>query len=703
MPAPMLLLALLVAAPIPLPPLPTAIGAVPEESGAFVLPDAPILQTVVADLDGDGRREVVRLVRGGGDAVLAEVWVERGPRWALLGNPVEVVPPARVGPRLDEVFQATPVRLLVRRVAGAERVTVASQPHFEEIDVGEPCCLLLHDLRIDPGGVVRRVDVAGPNDFADSILVIDLDGDGTDEVLSTQSLPPAGDISYPILGRVHRWDGETFRRPTVTRLEIGSGDAPFLLGDSDGLPGQEAAIISSLGRSGLFRIWAAADDTLRVDHAGVVADQALAVPLGEGRGVALTGPVAGFVVAAWPPGGPMSPPTSASQLSDVRFLGIIEVGGEPRLAVHRPRAATLHLLGLPELQPWRDSSVGRSRVASRLSARPPVPYVGLLPDGRSRDQPARGVILEGRLVRPSGDGDESIPAEIATLAGVEPLGLVADGTLLALHHAPFGPVAPGPGGGPLLVPTPLPLAWTSIVRLDQVTAVEADAGALDAAIHGGLRLDAGNDIAVGAEGFTAEVAAPPGSRVLVSDGASAARLPIVVPDSGVVELRLGGVAHDVAPGSRWRARIVVTTPAGHAYLAAWDVVARSGPPPIEVAVATPFGSPAVEIDGRTLAHATVRIDGRPVALDPGGAFAARVELPPWPTEVVIEVDDGLGNVARTTVAGVGWFDYRGLPWLPILALVVGAAAAALLLRVPRVMPLPRPADDDAALEELPPD
>ncbi|MGH2418258.1 MAG: hypothetical protein ACRDFY_07975, partial [Candidatus Limnocylindria bacterium] len=590
MPAQMLLLALLVVAPIPLPPSPTAIAAVPDEPGAFVLPDAPILQTVVADLDADGRRELVRLVRGDGEAVLAEVWVERGASWALLGDPIQVVPPARVGPRLDEVFQATPVRLLVRRVAGAERVTVASQPHFEEIDVGEPCCLLLHDLVIDPSGAARRVDVAGPNDFADSILVIDLDGDGTDELLSAQSLPPAGDISYPILGRVHRWDGEAFGRPTVTRLEIGSGDAPFLLGDSDGLPGQEAAIISTLGRSGLFRISASADDVLRVDHAGLVADQALAVPLGTGRGVAVTGPVVGFVVAPWPAGGPMSPPTAASQLSDVRLLGIIEVSGEPRLAAHRPRSATLHLLGLPELQPWRDSSVGRSSVASRLSARPPVPYVGLLPDGGDRDQPARGVIAEGRLVEPSEDGDESFPTEIATLAGAEPIGLIRDGSLLALHHAPFGPAAPGPGGGTLVVPTPLPLAWTSIARLDHVTTVEADAGALDAGIRGGLRLDAGNDIAVGADGFTAAVAAPPGSRVLVTDGAAVTRLPIVVPDSGMVELRLGGMGEDGATSARQRARVVVTTPAGHAYLAAWDVVARSGPPPIEVGIATPFGS-----------------------------------------------------------------------------------------------------------------
>src|SRR5688500_182153 len=69
MPALIVLLTLSVAAPMTPPsPPPTAIPAVPDEPGAFVLPDAPILQTVAADLDADGRRELVRLVRGDGEA-----------------------------------------------------------------------------------------------------------------------------------------------------------------------------------------------------------------------------------------------------------------------------------------------------------------------------------------------------------------------------------------------------------------------------------------------------------------------------------------------------------------------------------------------------------------------------------------------------------------------------------------------------------
>ena len=104
------------------------------------------------------------------------------------------------------------------------------------------------------------------------------------------------------------------------------------------------------------------------------------MPLADGRGVALTGPVVGFIVA---PGRPAarSSPVGTSQLSDVRLLGTVATEGEPRLAVHRPSSATLHLLSLPELTPWRETSIARSLAAARLSARPPDPYVGILPGG----------------------------------------------------------------------------------------------------------------------------------------------------------------------------------------------------------------------------------------------------------------------------------------------------------------------------------
>ena len=697
---PALLLALLVVMPASVPrPAPDAVRAAPDEPGAHVLPDAAILQVVAADLDGDGTRELVRLVRGDGDAVLAEVWADRGGTWELLGEPVEVVPPSRVGQRIDDVFAATPVRLLVRRVAGSERVTVASQPHFEEIDVGEPCCLLLHDLLIGPETGPRRVEVAEPSDFSDAILVIDLDGDGTDELLSTQSLPPAGDISFPTLARVFRWSGDAFGPPTESELRIGSGDSPFLLGDSDGLPGDEAAIISTLGPPGLYRIEAGAADHLTAQPAGFTADQAVAVPVGDGRGVAATGPAIGFGVARWPRGGPATAPVGTSQLSGVRLLGTVEVEGQPRLAAHREESTTLHLLELPGLEPWRETLIGRSPAAALLSAGPPAPFVGVIP---GPDVASAGIAHAGRLVTPTTTRDGSSPPAMATLAGASPIGLVGTDGDLALLHAPLGPSAPGPGGGALVVPTVVPLAWTSVVPIDLVVRPEADLGAIDPEIAGALRLDGSNDLAVGSDGFEATVVAPPGSRVIPSAGTVMARSASVVPASGSLNVRLSASAADGSTDRR-RIRLVVMTPAGHAYVASWDVEPRVDPPAVEAVASTRFGSSSVEVSGHTVRQAGVRIGGRPVEVDASGGFRASVEMPPWPTEVAIEVDDGLGNVARTTVVGVGLFDYRGLPWVPIVAMVVGVAALVLLLRVPRTGPFARRADDDAVLEELEPD
>src|SRR5688572_28746993 len=98
---PAALLALVLVTPLQEPPSPEAVAVVADEPGAIVLPDAAILQTVAADLDGDRRREVVRLVRGSDEAILAEVWGQADGGWRLRGEPVEVVPPGRVGTRID--------------------------------------------------------------------------------------------------------------------------------------------------------------------------------------------------------------------------------------------------------------------------------------------------------------------------------------------------------------------------------------------------------------------------------------------------------------------------------------------------------------------------------------------------------------------------------------------------------------------------
>jgi hypothetical protein len=147
----------------------------------------------------------------------------------------------------------------------------------------------------------------------------------------------------------------------------------------------------------------------------------------------------------------------------------------------------------------------------------------------------------------------------------------------------------------------------------------------------------------------------------------------------------------------------VTTPAGHGYRATWDVRVLAEPPELTASVTTPPGSPEVELRGRTVSYASVTVAGRGVAVDDTGRFGATVPLPPWPTDVVVTAVDPAGNEARLSVSGVGWLDYRGLPWVPIVAVLVAVAAAVLFLRVPRPGSSPRRADDDGVLEEMEPD
>ena len=702
---PAALLALLLAALIPGldagSDLPAAISAVPDEPGAVVLPDAAILQTVVADLDADGSREIVRLARGDGDAVVAEIWGLDAGGWHLRGEPLEVVPPSRIGTRIDPVYLSTPVRLLVRRVDGTDRVTVASQPHFEEIDVGPPCCLVLHDLGIRDGAGTRR-SVSAPSDFATAVIVIDLDGDGTDELLSSESLPPAGDISYPINARVHRWIDDAFAPPIETRLPVGSGDSPFRLGDSDGVPGDEAAIISTLGPPGMFRIRLMEGDRLAIDAAGLTADQAVAVPIGDERGVAIVGPVVGLMLATWPPAGPVSALAATSQLGAIRIVGTASVEGQSRLVVHQQDTDALHLLSLPDLLPPQGFAINRSPAVAALSDLPLEPFSGPVPGGGTDGEAS--VIHAGRLIPSLSVADPSGTSVVASLAGAEPMGLVGDELdRLVLHHGPVGPPAPDADGGALSVPTLLDQAWTSIAPFELARSPEADDGSLDPPLRDAVTLNARDAIAVGPGGFIAEVTAPPGSRVAVADfDPSVIRVPIVVPDSGRVDAPF--VPPTVAvENPRYQASLQVITPAGHAHLARWDVHVLTEAPDVELTVENQFGRTAVEIRGRTARHATVRIGGSPIEVNAGGRFATTVEMPPWPTDVDVVVSDAFGNVDRRTVTGIGLFDYRGLPWVPISATLVAVVAAVLFLRVPRSTVIPRRSDDDAALEELEPD
>ncbi|HSI99896.1 MAG TPA: hypothetical protein VLA59_05880 [Patescibacteria group bacterium] len=675
----------------------TLLVSIPAEPGAVVLVEGAILQAVAADLVGDDAREVVVLSGGTPDgSVTLDAWTERRDgTWSRLPNTVTVVPAA--APATPAALDS-PIRLVVREIAGVDRVTLLRQASGDA-----SCCLMVQDVLGTESGL-RLVPVAPMGSSVDAAWVIDLDGDGTDEILATRSLAPLGDISYPIETYLHRWTGSAFE-VSAARLPAGSGDTPFLLGDTDGRPGEELGIIATLGRPELHRV-SLGDGGLVMEDAGIVADGATAVPVDDARGIAVLTSAGTLGIHRWPFGEELGPPVAERPLADGELVGVVEMDGTPRLIARQPGTADrLHVLGLPDLAPPRFGALTRTPAAAAFGSGPVTAYVGPLPGGDPDGRPA--IVYAGRLLSAfePPEATASIPGQpMAALAGAQPIGLVgADAGSIALLHAASGPPLPDPAGGRLDPPVARPDAAVSVAPLSLLLEPERSAGILEPPIRGAVALDGGRSIAVGADGFRATVQAPPGSRVYVAGGdPSVAGAVLAVPEGGslVVPMRPPSVG---TPVPRYRATLAVSTPAGHGYLATWDVRVLTEPPPLAASVRTPLGSGAVEISGRSVPYATVTVAGVEVAVDADGGFAGSVDAPPWPTDVAVRAIDPLGNEARATVSAVGWLDYRQLPWIPIAALLLAAVAVVTYLRVPRAEPVPRRADDDGTLEELEPD
>ncbi len=695
------LAALVVTSPVTHPPAPSAVTAVPDEPRAVVLPEAPTFQAVAADLDGDGTRDLLRLVRGQRGLIAAEAWVEApGLRWQMADR-IEVIPETPTGAANEVVWAGTPARLLVRSIGGADRVTLVRQPRHQEPGIDDLCCLSLDDLVVRDGDL-RLESVTPPGDGVSSILVIDFDGDGTDELLTSRPLPPLGDVEISAQMSVFRWQGDRFAAPVVTTLPIPPRAVPFVLGDTDGLPGYEAGVLGPT----LQRIALDEGDSLNAEDSGLAARSALGVSVEGGRAIALAGPSAALTLRSWPGDALPSEPISQATIADASLLGEVEIRGQPHLVVRQPALETLHVLALPSFEPLRGDSITRGPAAAALELGPVQAYVGPLPGG-GRDGDA-AVIFAGRLLPSSDDagGPDVVDATepIATLAGTRPVGLVGRGRVwLALLHAPLTAGSAGTAGGALTAPTSQPGSGVSLVAVWLALEPEVDGAAFSPPIAGATAIDGRDTLAVGPRGFVASVSAPPGSRIYIGDSDPSVLGSVsVVPESGTLDVAMVPPAPAV-PNGRIRVGLSVVTPAGHAYAATWVARVLTAAPPLEALVETPFGSAEVTVEGTTAPYATVTVAGQSVPVAADGAFVARVDLPPWPTTVAVSATDPVGNVAIVRLSGVGIFDYRGLPWIPIAISLVALAAAILVLRVPRLRAPARRIGDDAVLEELDPD
>ena len=67
-----------------------ALVAIPDEPGAEVVATGPVVQAVVADLNGDGAREILALVGGDGGSIRLVGWRDGADGWQPMGLPIGV-------------------------------------------------------------------------------------------------------------------------------------------------------------------------------------------------------------------------------------------------------------------------------------------------------------------------------------------------------------------------------------------------------------------------------------------------------------------------------------------------------------------------------------------------------------------------------------------------------------------------------------
>ena len=130
------------------------------------------IAAVVVDLDGDGEREVVRLVRSSSDGVEVDAW-HHGPRgWdTIRGSDLRSDPERDAG------------GLLRARHGESDRLLAVTAEPIPGDEFGAVCCLSLHEVRQEDG-VLTLAPVAADDLDRGAIYIqsLDLDADGTDEL-----------------------------------------------------------------------------------------------------------------------------------------------------------------------------------------------------------------------------------------------------------------------------------------------------------------------------------------------------------------------------------------------------------------------------------------------------------------------------------------------------------------------------------------
>ena len=656
-----------------------AAGGFAPEEGVVEAPGSTY-QAVVADLDADGVRELVRLIAlpHPSQALAVDIWVEDDDGWRPVGGPVLLrrEPDSAEAAAYDRnlvdargrLRVATPdgTRLVVLRAGGFDRVVVATS-----VTISHTCCLSLLGIELSADGP-RVVSLADRLPAADSALALDADGDGSDELLSRDAPIRSRDL------RDQQLDGATLRRlrlyrldqRSVSELAVGAPpirtQTPFVLGESDGLPGQEAGMIDPAGSGSLARISWDGSGPLTVERTELFEPTGARLEVTGVTGLSGARLVVSNSVqtrvAHWPDGS--RPRWTTAPVGGGQLLGVLGGLDQPRIVLRDANSGGLRFLD-PQMSPL-DPPAAAGTVGAANAAGWLPPYAGTLPGGM-HGSPA--IIVDGQLV--AAEGGSLGMRRIASLAATYPVGMAGsdDRWLVLLRCLDTG--GRERAGGRLRSLLELGAGSLSIAPAVDVFAPQSEVAAehwLSFEDSVGIQ-SAGQTptLAVAAGGYTARLRVPPGSLALAGGAEESEAVPLVA--GAEVSIRFPSTRGGPPP------QLVVVTPAGRGYRAAWRVGRVVGaPPPLSASVSAAFLAGEAEVRGSTARGALVSVDGRAVSIGAEGAFSTRVEAGLWPRSVSVSASDVLGQTSTATLAVVGYLDYPRLPWLPIVTLSLLALA-----------------------------
>ena len=672
------------------------------------------LWSVGVDLDGDGAREVV-VVRADSDdpdeerAYLVEAWGFRAGRWVELGS----TPILRwdggddLGPRPVRVGDQEAVGLLVLARDGAPVVLAASSIVEEGENRSTGCCLSLATIELhgDRLMVDPLEEDLGP---VESLSVLDVDGDGTDELFVTEQTvfddigPPAS--TYALLRQAEDgFDREPILLPEVTAIYSAAiGETDGVVGDDLVFVGQQdSTVLRVTDDAGTLRVEVAeADGFFDWEFGGWfagVADGALVMV--EEHGASLL---------RWPRGR-VPQRVGGIETSEFPSVFVLGEGSDARLVELAGTNGTMDEpigIRIYDLEMRLERYLPAPQLLNEVWAMnnqysgPPLeplnyiyPHVGPVPGGIA-GRPA--LFGYGHLIVIEPDGSLRIE-DAAALVSVGIVGAVGpdDGWLLA------GPPWYGGAGENVYLGAYGGDPPRSALRVMPIEAVLDASGAGDPsiAVLGATEVGTGVDRRLVAPegGFQVTVDGVPGTVVVVSAGTQLDAEEIT---DGPVTMTLD------PPGSseknrRFEASVLVVRPSGIASGARWDAEILREAPELTVDTRSELFALRTTVFGRATSGAAVTVDGRPVETNRNGAYRVDVDAPIWPRDVLIVARDPVGNETVERIEVIGFVDYRGLPWIPIIAVLTVVAGVVLFLRTPRLRPQPvLLPDGDGRLEEI---